>query len=98
VKLCVNLQKSSSGALEILKTVYDECTMSKSNISILHKIFREGREDVNGDERQGATVTKRTDDSVQKIKEPVRSDLRLTCRMEVDEVHTCKEIVREILV
>jgi hypothetical protein len=32
VKLCVNLQKSSSGTSEMLKTFYDECTMSKNNI------------------------------------------------------------------
>jgi hypothetical protein len=35
--------------------------MSKNNVFKWHKRFREGREDVNGDERQGAFVTKRTD-------------------------------------
>jgi hypothetical protein len=51
---------------------------------------------VKGDERQEPPVTKRTDDSTAKIREPVRSDLRLTCRMVADELHTCKQIVKEI--
>jgi hypothetical protein len=42
----------------MLKTVYGETTMSKSNAFKWHKRFREGREDVNNDERQSAPVTK----------------------------------------
>jgi hypothetical protein len=44
VKFCVELQKSPSERLEMLKTVYDESTMSKSNVFKRHKRFREGRE------------------------------------------------------
>jgi hypothetical protein len=40
----------------MLKTVYGESTMSKSNVK-WHKRFREGRDDVN-DERQGIPTTK----------------------------------------
>jgi transposase len=42
----------------MLKTVYDESTMSKSSVFKWQKRFREGREDVNNDERQGAPITK----------------------------------------
>jgi hypothetical protein len=57
-KFCVKLQKSPSEMLEMLKTVYGESIMSKSNC---HKLFRGGREDVNDDERQGVPVRKRTE-------------------------------------
>jgi hypothetical protein len=56
VKFCVKLHKSPGETLEMLKTVYDESTMSKCNVFKWHKHFREGREDVNDDERQGAPV------------------------------------------
>jgi hypothetical protein len=48
--------------------------MIKSIVCIWHKGFREDREDVNDDERQGAPATKRTGENVAKIRELVRSD------------------------
>jgi hypothetical protein len=39
VKFCVKLQKSPSEASELLKTVYDESIMSKSNVFKWHKRF-----------------------------------------------------------
>jgi hypothetical protein len=63
----------------MLKTVYDECTLSKSNVFKWHKRFREGREDVNDDEM------KRKEENVAKAKELVRYYGRLTCRMIVGE-------------
>jgi hypothetical protein len=61
VKCCVKLQKSPRERLQMLKTVYSESTTSNNNVFVWYKRFREGREDVNDDERQGAPVTKRTD-------------------------------------
>jgi hypothetical protein len=45
--------------------------MSKSNVLKCHKCFREGRENVNDNEKHGARVI---DESVMKIRELVRSD------------------------
>jgi hypothetical protein len=58
VKFCVKLLNPPSETLEMLKTVYDESTVSKSNVFEWHERFREGREDLNGDERQGAPIMK----------------------------------------
>jgi hypothetical protein len=44
--------------LEILKTVHGESTMGRSNVFKWHKRFREGREDVNDDERLAVPVMK----------------------------------------
>jgi transposase len=98
VKFCVKLNKSPSETLEMLKSVYGESTMSKSNVFKWHKRFREGREDVNDDERSGAPVTKRTDDNVAKIRELVLSDHLLTCRTIADKLDMSKETVRKIIV
>jgi hypothetical protein len=53
----------------MLKTVFGESTVSKSNVFNLLRHFREGREDVNDRERQGAPVMKRTDENFVKIRE-----------------------------
>jgi phosphoglycerate dehydrogenase-like enzyme len=57
--------------LAILKTVYDESTMNKSNVFKWHKCFRQGVEDVNNDERQGVPVTMRPNENVVNIWEYV---------------------------
>jgi hypothetical protein len=70
----VKLQKSPTETLKMLKSVYDESAMSQSSIVKWHKRFSGGREDVNDDEKQGDSVTKRTDENVTKIMELVRYD------------------------
>jgi hypothetical protein len=68
-KFCIKLQKLPSETSEMLKTVYGESTMSKSNVFKWHKRFRQGRDNVKEDERQGAPMTKRTNENVSKIRE-----------------------------
>jgi hypothetical protein len=46
----------------MLKVVYGESTMRKSDVLERNKSFTEGRVDVNYDERQVAPVTKRMDE------------------------------------
>jgi hypothetical protein len=54
--------------LEMLKTVYDESILRKNTVFKRHKRFRKGTEYVNDDERQGTTVTKRTEENVAKTR------------------------------
>jgi transposase len=82
----------------MLKTVYGESTMSKSSVFKWHKYFKEGTEDMNDDERQGAPIMKRMDENVAKIRGLVRSDPWLTCRMIADELDMSKETVRKVCV
>lgn len=81
MKFCVELQKSPSQTLEILKTVYGESAMGKGNVMLCDKRIREGREDMKDDARQVAPVTKRTDENDARVRELERSDSRLSCRM-----------------
>jgi hypothetical protein len=41
VKCCVKLHKSPSETLELLKTVYGESTMNKSNVFKWHRVAKE---------------------------------------------------------
>jgi hypothetical protein len=54
--------------LEMLKITYGEYTVSKSSVL---KLFGEGREYANNEERQDAPIMKRTDKNVTKIRELV---------------------------
>jgi hypothetical protein len=72
--LKVKLLKSPSEMLQMLKAVYGESTMSTSIVFRWHKCFREGTEDENDEECQGAPVTKWTNKNVTKIWELVISD------------------------
>jgi hypothetical protein len=69
--------------LAMLKTVYDESTLNKSNVFKWHKRFSEGVEDVNDDERQGALVTMQMNEN------------QGTCRLVADELDMSKETVRK---
>jgi hypothetical protein len=56
--------------------------MLKQLMANQHKCFK----DANDDERTGSPVMKRTDENVTKIRESVRPDRRLTCRMLADSL------------
>jgi Mn-dependent DtxR family transcriptional regulator len=53
---------------------------------------------VNDEERQGAPVMKRIDENVSEIRDIVRSECHVTCRMIADDLDVSKETVRKILV
>jgi hypothetical protein len=51
---------SNSGAKR-LTVAYDEYAMNKSSVFESHRLFKEGREDVQDDPRSGQPKTQRTD-------------------------------------
>ena len=71
--------------------------MSRTRIFEWHKRFREGREDVEDDPRSGRLTTSRTNENVERVREKVRSDRRLTVRMIADELNMNSERVWRII-
>ena len=67
--------------------------MSRTRIFEWHKRFREGKEDMEDDPRSGRPTTSRTNENVERVKEKVRSDRRLTVRMIADELNMNSERV-----
>ena len=66
----------------MLQEVYGDETMSRSRVFKWHKRFKEGREDVE-DDSIGVEGLQRagTADNVERVKQMVRGDRRLTVRM-----------------
>ena len=97
IKFCVKLNKSASETHHLLKEAYGNEVMSRARVFDWHKRFKEGREDIRDDARSGRSVTHRTDENIQKVKDLVCSNRQLTVRMMAEELNLDKETVRLIL-
>ena len=71
--------------------------MSRTRIFEWHKRFREGREDVKDDRRSGRPTASRTNENVERVREKVRSDRRLTVEMIADELNMNSERMWRII-
>ena len=78
LKILVRLGKTPSDALGMLQEVYGDETMSCSHVFEWHKRFKEGLEDVEDDSRSERPSTSRTADNVERMKQMVHGDRRLT--------------------
>ena len=97
LKFLVGLGKTPTEALKLLQEVYGDDTMSKTRLFEWHSRFKEGREEVKDDHRSGKPSTSSTDENVERVRQKVRSDRRLTVRMIPDELGMNSERVWRII-
>ena len=71
--------------------------MSKTRLLEWHRRFKEGREEMEDDHRSGRPSTCRTDENVERVRQKMRSDRRLTVRMIADEQAINSEKVWRII-
>jgi len=57
IKFCVKIGKSATETLILLTVAYGEYAMKKSSVFEWHRQFKEGREDVQDDQRSGQPKT-----------------------------------------
>ena len=62
----------------MLRDVYRDSSMSRTRVFEWHKRFVEGREDVEDDLKSGRPCTFTTDTNIEKVRQLVCSDCRLT--------------------
>uniref|UniRef100_A0A672ZUH4 Mos1 transposase HTH domain-containing protein n=1 Tax=Sphaeramia orbicularis TaxID=375764 RepID=A0A672ZUH4_9TELE len=63
-----------------------------------HKCFKRGHEEVDDDPKSGRPSTTKMDENIERVKQLVQSDHRLTARMMVEQLSLNRESVRTILV
>ena len=80
------------------KNFYGDSSTSRTRVFEWHKRFVEGREDVEDDPKSGRPCTSTTDTNIEKVRQSVHSDHRLTNHVIVYEVGMDKEMVHTILV
>ena len=96
IKLCVKLGKTATETLKMLRDVYGDSSMSRTRVFEWHKRFVEGREDVEDDPKLKRPCTSPTDTNIEKVRQLVCSDRRLTIRVIANELGMDKETVRTI--
>ncbi|XP_046396633.1 histone-lysine N-methyltransferase SETMAR-like [Ischnura elegans] len=87
VKFCVKLGKNGPETFQMLQQAYKEDAMSRAMVFVCNKRFKEGREDVEDDDRSGRPSTSRNDDNLAKVREVLNSDRRLSIRLIADRVN-----------
>ncbi|KAJ8962827.1 hypothetical protein NQ318_001227 [Aromia moschata] len=97
LKFLVKLGKTLTDAYAILKEVYgDEC-LSRTQVFEWFKRFKEGRETTDDDPRPGLASTSKTDENLKKIGKLICEDRRLSIRGFAEITGIDKECVRQIL-
>jgi len=77
----------------MLVEVYGDNAMKKTAVSKWVKRFSERRESVTDEERSGRPATSRTEENIQKFRQIVRENRRLTVRSIAEEVNIDGETV-----
>jgi len=93
----VKIGKSASETLALLTVAYGEYAMRKSSDFEWHRRFKEGREDVQNDPRNGQPKSQRTEANVDRVRTLVHSDRRLGVRVIAEELNMNRETVRQIV-
>ena len=97
LKFLVRFEKFPSKALCMLEQVYKEQTLSLSTVSLRHKRFKEGCENLEVDPRCGRPSTSRSETNVELVKKIVRGDRRLTMRLISDELGLNRKRIWQII-
>ena len=83
IKFCVKNEIKCNKVCEMLTKVYGESAMSKTRVYEWYKRFQDGCEDFEDDERPRTSTT---NENVEKVKEMVMNDRRITIREVADDV------------
>ncbi|UYV71994.1 hypothetical protein LAZ67_9001508 [Cordylochernes scorpioides] len=67
IKFCVKNEIKCADAFRMLTVAYGEATLDRSNFYRWYKMFSEGREDVNDEERAGCPSTSTTDEKINEV-------------------------------
>ncbi|EGI59647.1 FLJ37770-like protein, partial [Acromyrmex echinatior] len=86
-KFCVKNKIKCADAFRMLTVAYGEATLDRSNVYRWYKMFSEGREDVNDEERAGRPSTSTTDENIDEVKKIVLANRRITVREVVEDLN-----------
>ncbi|UYV76625.1 hypothetical protein LAZ67_14001499 [Cordylochernes scorpioides] len=74
-------------AFRMLTVAYGENTLDRSNVYRWYKMFSEGREDVNDEERAGHPSTSTTDKKVNEVEKMILANRRITVREVAEDLN-----------
>ncbi|UYV74174.1 hypothetical protein LAZ67_11002320, partial [Cordylochernes scorpioides] len=80
IKFCVKNEIKCADAFRMLTVAYGEATLDRSIVYRWYKMFSEGREDVNDEERAGRPSTSTTDEKINEVEKMILANRRITVR------------------
>ncbi|UYV60688.1 hypothetical protein LAZ67_1001909 [Cordylochernes scorpioides] len=87
IKFCVKNEIKCADAFRMLIVAYGEATLDRSNVYRWYKMFSEGREDVNDEERAGRPSTSTTDEKINEVEKMILSNRRITVREVAEDLN-----------
>ncbi|UYV77151.1 hypothetical protein LAZ67_14003451 [Cordylochernes scorpioides] len=87
IKFCVKNEIKCADAFRMLTVAYEEATLDRSNVYRWYKIFPEGREDVNDEERAGRPSTSTTDEKINEVQKMILANRRITVREVAEDLN-----------
>jgi hypothetical protein len=85
IKFCAKLGQSGSETLQLLRPAYGDAVLSSSQVLRWHTAFKEGREDVEDEQRAGRPSTSKTENNVARMKAVLDRDQHLGVRLMEEE-------------
>ncbi|UYV76619.1 hypothetical protein LAZ67_14001482 [Cordylochernes scorpioides] len=87
IKFCVKNEIKCADAFRMLTVAYGEATLDRSNVYQWYKMFSEGREDVNDEERAGRPSTSTTDEKINEVEKMILANRRITVREVAEDLN-----------
>ncbi|XP_065667877.1 protein GVQW3-like [Hydra vulgaris] len=97
IKFCVKLEKKFAETYELMKKVYDDDCMSRTQAYTWFTRFKNSREDLNDDLRAGRPEAINRAELVEKVREIIGTDANFPKRMLAEELNTSKNTIWRIL-
>jgi len=98
IKFCFKLGRNATETYEMLKLVYGDDCLSRSSVFEWFSRFKDGREDFEDDARSGRPKSVRTPELIEKVRQLIENDRRMTLRMLEDQVEANKDTIHAILI
>ncbi|UYV82490.1 hypothetical protein LAZ67_21002496 [Cordylochernes scorpioides] len=87
IKFCVKNEIKCADAFRMLTVAYGEATLDQINVYRWYKMFSEGREYVNDDERAGRPSTSTTDEKIDEVEKMILANRRITVREVAEDLY-----------
>ena len=87
IKFCIKLEKKFAETYELMKKVYGDYCMSRTQVYTWFTQFKNGRDDLNDGPRPGRPEASNRPELVEKICEIIAIDANFTVRMLAEELN-----------
>ena len=97
IKFCYTLGKSAMETREMLVQMYGREAVSRKCVYERFKRFRERKETTEDEPRSGRPSTSRSPEMIEKVRQMLAQDRRLTLRLVVEELGISKDTAHTIV-